>query len=84
MLFILQNDEQGEGRMKKLYLATTLDEYELPIAVADTSVELARKMGVTKYSIMSVISHARQHKYCCMYHKVVYTEEEWNDEDRTN
>lgn len=65
--------------MKKLYMATTLDEYELPIAVADTSVELARKMGVTKAGLLSVISHAKQHKKCCKYHKVVYSDEEWNE-----
>lgn len=65
--------------MRKLYLATTQDEYELPIAVADTPEELANKMGCTQYSILSVISHAKQHKRRCMYHRITYSEREWRD-----
>ena len=63
--------------MKKLYLATTQDKYELPIAVSDSPEGLAEQMGVTRYSILSVISHAKQHKRNCMYHRIDYTEREW-------
>ena len=65
--------------MRKLYTATTMDKYELPIAVADTANELARKMGITKAGLLSVISHKKQHKECCMYHRIVYTDKEWNE-----
>lgn len=65
--------------MKRLYLATTQDEYELPVAVADTPEELANHLGVTRYTVLSVISHAKKHKRHCMYHRVSYTEQEWNE-----
>lgn len=41
----------------KLYMCTTLDEYELPIAVAETRNELARMLGRTVNSIQSCFSH---------------------------
>ena len=63
--------------MRKLYLAVTGDKYELPIAVADTPDELADKMGVRKCTILSVISHAKQHKKQCRYHRIEYSEREW-------
>ena len=65
--------------MRKLYLATTPDKYELPIAVSDTPKELARMMGVSKGGILSVISHAKQHKKSCVYHRIEYTEREWEE-----
>ena len=65
--------------MKRLYLATILDRYELPIAVADTPEELANHLGVTRYTVLSVISHAKKHKRSCMYHKIEYNEREWNE-----
>lgn len=65
--------------MRKLYLATTPDKYELPIAVSDTPKELARMMGVSKGGILSVISHAKQHKKSCAYHRIEYTEREWEE-----
>lgn len=48
--------------MRRLYLATTLDRYELPIAVGDTPKDLAKQLGVSPCSVLSVISHAKQHK----------------------
>ena len=65
--------------MKKLYLATTQDKYELPIAVSETPEGLAEMMGVSRRSVLSVISHAKQHKRSCMYHKIDYTEREWRN-----
>lgn len=64
--------------MKRLYLATTQDKYELPVAVSDTPEGLAELMGVSRRSVLSVISHAKQHKRNCMYHRIDYTEREWN------
>lgn len=65
--------------MRKLYLATTPDEYELPIAVSDTPEGLAYMMGVTKAGVLSEISHAKKFKRFCKYHKVEYNDREWNE-----
>lgn len=46
--------------MKKLYIAVTLDKYELPLAVADTPAELARLMGTTCNSVLSSIAHGEK------------------------
>ena len=43
--------------MRKLYLKTTTDEYELPEAVAESPGELARMIGTTKEVVLSSISH---------------------------
>ena len=40
-----------------LYLEVTQDEYELPVRVADSVGELARKTGLKPASISSEISH---------------------------
>jgi len=42
-----------------LYLRTTNDKYELPIAVAESPTELARLLGTTQGSVSSSISHKR-------------------------
>lgn len=50
-------------RRKYLYIAVSLDEYELPIAVADTVPELARMMGTSANTINSSLSHkARRYR----------------------
>ena len=41
----------------KIYMYVTKDEYELPIAVADTPRELARMLGTTANTVKSSISH---------------------------
>lgn len=41
----------------KLFLRTTNDKYELPIAVADSADELARMLGKSKNAVSSAISH---------------------------
>lgn len=43
-----------------LYLRTTMDKYELPVAVADTGVELARILHTTPETVYSSISHQRK------------------------
>ena len=40
-----------------LYLRTTMDEYELPVAVATNARELSRMTGTDYHTIMSSISH---------------------------
>lgn len=41
----------------KLYMRTTTDELELPIAVAGSAKELAKMTGTTAASVLSSISH---------------------------
>lgn len=43
----------------KLYIRTTTDKYELPVAVADSPIELAEMLGTTSDSVLSSISHKR-------------------------
>ena len=56
---------------KYLYIAVSLDEYELPIAVAESVPELAIMMGTTVNVINSSISRKTRR-----YHKVEQIEEE--------
>ena len=41
----------------KLYIMYSQDEYELPIAVAESAQELAEMTGRKKHSIQSAIAH---------------------------
>ena len=66
--------------MRRLYLAVTPDKYELPVAVSETPSGLAEMCGTTKGTVLSVISHAKQHKRSCIYHRLNYTDKEWNDD----
>lgn len=45
--------------MKKIYMKVTDDEYELPLAVADSPAELARIVGVTANSVSCQLSLGR-------------------------
>lgn len=62
---------------KKLWMKVTNDEYELPLAVADTMAELARMTGIKPESLYSIISrdrHGKKHSYS-------YREVDIDDED---
>lgn len=52
--------------MSKLYIAVTKDEYELPIAVADSQASLARMLGIQPNAIHKQMHFARtgQRKWC--------------------
>ena len=50
-------------RVKYLYVAYTDDEYELPIAVADTATELAQMVGITRDSLYSMMTRKQGHYY---------------------
>lgn len=52
--------------MSKLYLRTTQDELELPIAVADSPTELARMLGTTANNVSSSIAHGRKGWYAVL------------------
>lgn len=41
----------------KIYMYVTKDEFELPLAVAESPDELARMVGTTKNVVLSAISH---------------------------
>jgi hypothetical protein len=41
----------------KLYIKTTMDDLELPVAVAGSAKELAEMTGTTAASVLSSISH---------------------------
>lgn len=43
-----------------LYLKTTTDEYELPLAVAESARELAELTGTSERSMASIISRVRK------------------------
>lgn len=53
-----------------LYMLLTSDEYELPIAVADTVVELARLTGSDERTISSGISRHKKRGGFCKWRKV--------------
>ena len=48
---------------KYIYVATTYDKYELPVAVADTVKELSELTGANKKSIANRVSDGRSHFY---------------------
>ena len=60
-----------------IWMKVTKDEYELPIAVADSAGELARMLNVTANSIMSGVSHMKHDGIWTAYRKV---EEDEQDE----
>lgn len=62
---------------KKLWMKVTNDEYELPLAVADTMAELARMTGIKPESLYSIISRERRGKK----HTYSYREVDIDDED---
>lgn len=43
-----------------VYMKITKDKYELPVAVANSAVELARMLGIQTEVIYSSMSHARE------------------------
>lgn len=51
------------SKKKYLYVATTHDKYELPIAVADSTRELAEMLGVKRETISIYISLGRPYYY---------------------
>lgn len=62
---------------KKLWMKVTNDEYELPLAVAESAAELARMTGIKPESLYSIISRERHGKK----HTYSYREVDIDDED---
>lgn len=71
--------------MSVIWMKVTLDEYELPLAVADSSIELAAILGISQKTIYSSMSHAKHrwgnHKRT-PYRKVVIDDKEEDEDDR--
>lgn len=45
--------------MSNIWMMVTLDKYELPLIVADSASELAKKVGVDKNTVMAAVSHVK-------------------------
>ncbi len=56
--------------MPHVYMLVTQDKYELPLMVADTATELARKLGLSKDSVASAICKAKKDGRKCKYVRV--------------
>lgn len=48
-----------KAKQKKVYMAVTPDKYELPIAIADDVLTLAKMVGVKSHSIYEHLSHIK-------------------------
>lgn len=59
-----------------IYMKTTTDKYEFPVAVADSVKELAHMLGNTPASVASCIS-----RNSCGYHRIEVPEDMWTDND---
>lgn len=60
----------------KLYLYVSKDEYELPMAVADTPSKLAQKIGVSTHAVYNGISRFRANKHSKGQYRVVEVDED--------
>ena len=60
----------------KVFMEITKDEYQLPVAVADSVKSLAEKVGVTTNSITSALSKQRHGIFRSRYIEVELGEEE--------
>ena len=59
-----------------VWMKVTHDEYELPVAIADSCVELAEKLGKTANNISSSITHSARRGNWTPYRKVEITEDD--------
>ena len=68
---------------RTVILAVTADEYELPVAVADTQVELSRLIGMSESRVSHVIhaGHVLRMKYNGKRIKIVRAQINEEDED---
>lgn len=73
MLFL---DFKGVDRLsdRQVYIKVTKDKYELPIAVADSPMELAKICGTTSNAIRSGIYHEKKNGKRSCFKKVILEE----------
>ena len=62
--------------MQAIYMKVTKDEYELPVAVADSLAELARMLGIKPQSIYDSMSHVKSRGSWSPYIRVEIGDEE--------
>lgn len=84
---IYQHDDYTKPT-KQMYMMVTKDEYELPLAFADTPAELARMLGLQSGSVIqSAIQKSKVRKpkkrkeaASSQYVKVVFDDDDWEGE----
>jgi hypothetical protein len=57
-----------------LYICTTKDEFELPVAVAGSISELAKMLGKSEGGIRNTMFESRKNNRNCCYKKVIVEE----------
>ena len=70
----------GVEFVKPVYLLVTKDEFELPLAVADSMYELARICGVTPSTIIHSVSTTSKRQVKNSQYKRVWIDEDTGDE----
>lgn len=65
----------SERTPRFLWMEVSKDEYELPLAVADSALELAKVLGLKdENSVISSVSRAKRGGYWCKYKRVPLSE----------
>ena len=59
-----------------IWMKVTHDQYEFPVAIADSCVELAELLGKTANNISSSIAHSKKRDNWTQYRKVVIDDED--------
>jgi len=59
-----------------LYLKVTNDKFELPVAVADSVIELSEMIGIHRRSLESIFCKIRKGKYGNSMYKIVEVDDE--------
>lgn len=66
----------SERTPRFLWIKVSNDEYELPLAVADSALELSKVLGLKdENSVISSVSRAKRGGYWCKYKRVLYLKE---------
>lgn len=66
----------SERTPRFLWMEVSNDEYELPLAVADSALELSKVLGLKdENSVISSVSRAKRGGYWCKYKRVSYLKE---------
>lgn len=67
---------------KTLWVYVSDDKYELPLIVEDSVKAMAQKLGMTEKTTASVFNRAYSRgSKNSRYRKIIYTDEEWSDEE---
>ena len=65
-----------------LFIAVTRDEYELPLAVAESGDELGRMLGLSPGAVTDWMKKCRDHGWWCAY-RAIYIGKETDDDTET-